>query len=95
MKTMTCRQLGGPCELALRGDSADQVIKAQDRHLKEAVQNGDPRSRWTGTWPPGRPSLNCLKTDPNDSRTARRAALHFRSSLPTRANSGCWSQLRC
>ena len=41
MKTMTCHQLGGPCELALRGESADQVIKAQDRHLKQAVQNGD------------------------------------------------------
>ncbi|MFT4011129.1 MAG: hypothetical protein QM655_13920 [Nocardioidaceae bacterium] len=36
MKTMTCRQLGGPCDLAHHGDSADDVIKAQDRHLKEA-----------------------------------------------------------
>ena len=41
MKTMTCRQMGGPCDLALRGDTADEVIKAQDRHLKEVVANGD------------------------------------------------------
>lgn len=41
MKTMTCRQLGGPCDLTLRGETADQVIKAQDRHLKEAIKNGD------------------------------------------------------
>ena len=41
MKTMSCRQLGGPCELELRGSSADEVIKAQDRHLKEAVEGGD------------------------------------------------------
>ena len=41
MKTMTCTQLGGPCDLALRGDSADVVIKAQDRHLKDAVAAGD------------------------------------------------------
>ena len=41
MKTMTCRQLGGPCELPLRGESADDVIKAQDRHLREAVAAGD------------------------------------------------------
>jgi hypothetical protein len=41
MKTMTCRELGGPCELALRGETADDVIKAQDRHLKEAVRAGD------------------------------------------------------
>lgn len=41
MKTMTCRQLGGPCDLALHGQTADDVIKAQDRHLREAVRSGD------------------------------------------------------
>ncbi|PXW33439.1 UNVERIFIED_CONTAM: uncharacterized protein DUF1059 [Williamsia faeni] len=41
MKTMTCKQLGGPCDLELRGEKADEVIQAQDRHLKEAVANGD------------------------------------------------------
>jgi len=41
MKTMTCKQLGGPCDLAHHGDTADQVIKAQDAHLKEAVAAGD------------------------------------------------------
>jgi predicted small metal-binding protein len=41
MKTMTCQQLGGPCDLALRGDTADEVIKAQDRHLRDAVAQGD------------------------------------------------------
>lgn len=41
MKTMTCQQLGGPCELAHRGETADDVINAQDRHLKEAEKAGD------------------------------------------------------
>jgi hypothetical protein len=41
MKTMTCRQLRGPCDLQLRGETADVVIKAQDRHLKDAVKAGD------------------------------------------------------
>jgi len=41
MKTMTCTQLGGPCETAFRGATADEVIKAQDRHLKDAVAQGD------------------------------------------------------
>jgi hypothetical protein len=41
MKTMTCRQLGGPCDFAHWGETADDVIKAQDRHLKEMVANGD------------------------------------------------------
>ena len=41
MKTMTCRQLGGACDLALRGETADEVIKAQDKHLKDTVAAGD------------------------------------------------------
>jgi predicted small metal-binding protein len=41
MKTMTCKQLGGPCDFALSGQSADDVIKAQDAHLKDAVANDD------------------------------------------------------
>ena len=41
MKTMTCKQLGGSCDFQHHGDSADEVIKAQDRHLKEAVATGD------------------------------------------------------
>ena len=41
MKTMTCRQLGGPCDLVHSGDDANQVIQAQDRHLREAVAAGD------------------------------------------------------
>lgn len=41
MKTMTCRQLGGPCDQSLTGESADDIIKAQDRHLRDAVRAGD------------------------------------------------------
>jgi len=42
MKTMTCKQLGGPCELSLQGQTADEIIKAQDQHLKDMVAGGDP-----------------------------------------------------
>jgi hypothetical protein len=45
MKTMTCKALGGPCDLALHGETADDVIKAQDRHLKEVVAGGDESHR--------------------------------------------------
>lgn len=41
MKTMTCRQLGGPCDLEHHGEDANDVIKDQDRHLNEAVEGGD------------------------------------------------------
>ena len=41
MKTMTCKELGGPCDAAHHGGSADQVIKAQDKHLHDVVANGD------------------------------------------------------
>ena len=41
MKTMTCRQMGGPCDVPLHGSTADEVIKAEDKHLKEMVAGGD------------------------------------------------------
>lgn len=41
MKTMTCKQMGGPCDVAFHGNTADEVIKAQDKHLREAVEAGD------------------------------------------------------
>ena len=40
MKTMTCKDLGGPCDVAHHGDDANDIIKAQDRHLKDAVAGG-------------------------------------------------------
>lgn len=55
MKTMTCQQLGGPCDLALTGATADEVIKAQDQHLKDMVAGGDEahvpaRNEMKGRW---------------------------------------------
>ena len=41
MKTMTCRQMGGPCETVFQGKTADDIIKAQDKHLKDMVEGGD------------------------------------------------------
>jgi hypothetical protein len=55
MKTLTCRQLGGPCDHSLSGETADEVIKAQDRHLRDAVLGGDvtheqAHGEMTGRW---------------------------------------------
>jgi hypothetical protein len=63
MKTMTCRQLGGPCEREHRGETADDVIKAQDRHLKEAEKAGDAthqeaRDAMKGRWRRPKKSLD-------------------------------------
>ena len=41
MKTMTCRQMGGPCDAPFRGKTGDDVIKLEDKHLKEMVAGGD------------------------------------------------------
>ena len=41
MKTMTCKQMGGPCDVAFHGNTADEVIKAEDKHLKEMAAKGD------------------------------------------------------
>lgn len=62
MKTMTCRQLGGPCDLEHHGTTADDVIAAQDKHLKEAEKAGDSahqpaRDDMKGRWRRPRKSL--------------------------------------
>jgi hypothetical protein len=59
MKTMTCKELGGPCDVRHSGDDANAVINAQDKHLKEAVASGDAtheaalkemKGRWKRPW---------------------------------------------
>ena len=41
MKTMTCKQMGGPCDTSFHGTTADEVIKAEDKHLRDMVSGGD------------------------------------------------------
>jgi hypothetical protein len=33
--------MGGPCDAPFRGATGDEVIKAEDKHLKEMVASGD------------------------------------------------------
>lgn len=63
MKTMTCKQFGGPCDLAHRAETADEAIQAQDRHLKEAEKAGDAshqpaRDEMKGRWRRPKKSLD-------------------------------------
>ena len=71
MKTMTCRQLGGPCDHEHRGETADDVINAQDQHLKEAVKSEDAshqaaRDEMKGRWRHPKKSLGWYR----DMKTA-------------------------
>ena len=59
MKTMTCQQLGGTCDLQHHGDDANDIINAQDQHLKDVVAEGDTdhapalkdmKGRWKRPW---------------------------------------------
>lgn len=55
MKTMTCSQLGGPCDQEFHGETADEIIHHQDQHLKDAVAAGDSahepaRKEMKGRW---------------------------------------------
>lgn len=52
---MNCTDLGGPCDLTHRGEDHNEIIKAQDRHLRDAVASGsaehepalkEMRARW-------------------------------------------------
>jgi len=42
MKTMTCKQLGGPCELELQADTFEEMVEKSKAHGMEMYQKGDP-----------------------------------------------------
>ncbi len=41
MKTMTCKQLGGACELEFHANSFDEIAEMSKRHGMEMFQKGD------------------------------------------------------
>jgi len=41
MKAMSCKQLGGPCELPLLGNAADEVVRALDGNFAGLVSRRD------------------------------------------------------
>jgi hypothetical protein len=41
MKTMTCRQLGGACDLEFHADSFDEMAELSKQHGMEMFQKGD------------------------------------------------------
>jgi hypothetical protein len=41
MKTMTCKQLGGACDIAFRGNSFEEIAAQSKKHGMEMLQAGD------------------------------------------------------
>jgi predicted small metal-binding protein len=41
MKKLTCRDLGGPCDMEITGDSFQEVGKKSRDHVMEQINNGD------------------------------------------------------
>jgi len=41
MKTMTCKQLYGPCEVLIHGETSDEMMKNSQKHGMEMAAHGD------------------------------------------------------
>ena len=41
MKTMTCKELGGACELEFHANTFDEIAQMSQKHGKEMFQQGD------------------------------------------------------
>ena len=41
MKKLTCRDLDGPCDMELTGDSFQEIGKKSYEHVMEQINNGD------------------------------------------------------
>lgn len=41
MKTMTCKQLYGPCDELIHGETSEEMMQNSQKHAMEMVANGD------------------------------------------------------
>ena len=41
MKTMTCKQLGGACDLEFHADTFEEIAEMSKNHGKDMIQKGD------------------------------------------------------
>ena len=41
MKTMTCKQLYGPCEALIHGETAEEMMENSKKHAMEMAAKGD------------------------------------------------------
>ena len=41
MKTMTCKQLYGPCDAPIHGETADEMMENSKKHAMEMAAKGD------------------------------------------------------
>ena len=41
MKTMTCRQMDGPCDTPIQASSAEEMMKKGGDHINEMAAKGD------------------------------------------------------
>ena len=41
MKTMTCKQLGGACDVEFKAETFDEITQLSQQHGKEMFQKGD------------------------------------------------------
>jgi len=41
MKTMTCKQLGGVCDVEFKAETFDEIAQLSQQHGKEMFQKGD------------------------------------------------------
>ena len=41
MKTMTCKQLYGPCDVLIYGETAEEMMENSKKHAMEMVAKGD------------------------------------------------------
>ncbi len=41
MKTMTCKELHGPCDVLIHGETSEEMIENSQKHAMEMVTKGD------------------------------------------------------
>ncbi len=41
MKSVTCKEMGGPCDTKVQGNTADEIMEKGGMHVNEMAEKGD------------------------------------------------------
>ena len=62
MKTMTCKQMGGICDMPISGETPQEMMDNGTKHIQEMVEQGDEEHKKVLTM------MDEMQKDPNSAR---------------------------
>lgn len=76
MKTMTCKQMGGPCDEPFQGETAEEIMNNGSTHVKKMADQGDEEHKKVLEM------MDAMQNDPDASRAWNEKFMADFAALP-------------